>query len=384
MRSLLLCSALFVLFACSAPAATTPPATQPDPDSGVCSADLTSDSENCGACGHSCGGGACSESKCAAAVVASIATSSIPTGLVISGDTIVWGETDKKYNGKLYVCTATDCEGSKRLLSDRVSYASRLAIVNSYLYYTSPMFKLADGSPSANAPARMALDGDGMPQFLIAALVMRDRAATGFAASTRGVVVALADRVNTKTGGLTGICPLSGCPASGTELNLLEKDLATTGELVATDATVYASIMGTGTIVSYDRKTAAKKILFEAEIAGPLAQDDTDLAWGTIVPESSKTPGVTIKNYVAVGPKAGGTRRKVAETGEVTSVAIADGYVYFADLRGTLGRVAKSGGEVEVLAEGQTYFDLQVSGEFLYFSSPSAGSIQRLRLPSAS
>jgi hypothetical protein len=370
---------LAVLAGCSAPASTTPPTTQPEADAGACTADLATDPENCGVCGYSCGGGTCAESKCSAAVVASIPTTSIPTGLIVSDETIVWGETDKKYNGKIYVCTASDCEGTKRLLSDRVSYPSRLAVVGTYLYYTSPMFELADGSPSANAPARMALEGDGMPQFLVAALVMRDRAATGFVATSRGFVLALADNVNTKTGGLTGICPLSGCPASGTELNLLEKDLARPGELVATDTHVYGSIVGTGTIVSYDRKNAAKKVLFEAEIAGPLAQDETDLAWGTIVPEGMN-PGVTVKNYVAVGPKTGGARVKVAQTGEVTSVTMAGGYVYFADLRGTLGRVAKTGGDVEVLAEGHTYFDLQVHGDFLYFSSPSAASIQRLRL----
>jgi hypothetical protein len=90
---------------------------------------------------------------------------------------------------------------------------------------------------------------------------------------------------------------------------------------------------------------------------------------------------VTVKNYVAVGPKTGGAPIKVAQTGQVTSVAMSDGYVYFADLRGTLGRVVKSGGDVEVLAEGDTAFDLQVHGEFLYYSSPSSYSIRRLRLP---
>ncbi len=380
MRSLFI-APLFVclVLGCSAPAANTTAEKQPEPEPG-CSEDLATDPENCGACGNSCGGGACSDGKCGAAVLASIPSTSIPTGLVVSGETMVWGETDKKYNGKIHVCTASDCEGTKRMLSDRVSYPSRLAVVGSSLYYTSPMFKLADGSPSANAPARMALDGDGAPQFLMAALVMRDRAATGFAASSRGIVVALADRANTKTGGLTGVCPMAGCPASGTELNLLEKDLPTPGELVATDTQVFASILGNGTIVSYDRKSAAKKVLFEAEIASVLAQDETDLAWGTAVPESTGTPGVTIKNYVAVGPKTGGTRVKVAETGEVTSVAMAGGYVYFADLRGKLARVLKTGGEVETLAEGDTCFDLQVHEGFLYFSSPSSHSIRKLRV----
>ena len=371
--------AFLLIAGCSAPPATK---TAPEQDAGpqACSVDLATDAENCGVCGHSCGGGTCAESKCNAAVLASLPTTSIPTGLVVSGETIVWGEADRKNNGVLNVCSAPDCAGTKRVLSSRVSNASRLAIVGSYLYYTSPMFGLAGGGVSSNAPSRMSLDGDGTPQFLVAALVMRDRGATGFAVSTRGLVLALGDQVNTKTGGLVGLCPLAGCPNSGTELNLLEKDLPTPGELVATDTQVFASIVANGTIVSYDRKNAQKKVLFEAEIAGQLVQDDTDLAWGTIVPEKS-SPGVTIKNYVAVGPKSGGTRVKVAETGQVTSVAMAGGFVYFADLRGTLGRVAKTGGEVEVLASGDTYFDLQVQDDFLYFTSPSSSSIRRLRLP---
>jgi hypothetical protein len=379
MRSLFAPLLAVFLAACAVPAAnTTTTEKQPEPEA-KCSEDLASDPENCGACGNSCGGGACTESKCGAAVLASVTSGSIPTGLVVSGETVVWAESDKKYNGKLFVCTASDCEGTKRQLSDRISYATHLAIVGPYLYYTSPMFELADGSPAANAPSRMALEGDGMPQFLVAALVMRDRDATGFAASTKGIVLALRDKANAKTGGLAGVCPLSGCPASGTEVNLLEKDLPVPGELVATDTHVFATIVSTGSIVSYDRKNATKKVLFEAEIAGSLAQDDTDLAWGTMVPESTM-PGVTIKNYVAVGPKTGGTRLKVAETGNVTSVAMADGYVYFADLRGTLGRVKKTGGDVEVLAEGATYFDLQVHDGFLYFTSPSSFSIGRLKL----
>lgn len=375
MRSVLVAFAA-TLLACTASSATNAPTPQPEQG---CTADIANDPENCGVCGNSCGGGTCSAGTCGAAILAAIPETNIPTGMTVSGDTIVWGETDRKNNGLLYVCSASDCEGTKRLLSDRVASPSRLAIVGPYLYYTSAMFVLAGGDVAGNAPSRMALDGDGTPQFLIAALVMRDRGATGFAATARGIAIALGDQVNAKTGGLVGLCPLSGCPADGTELNLLEKELPTPGELVATDTHVFASIAANGSIVSYDRKNAAKKVLFEAEIAGPLAQDDTDLAWGTIVPEGDN-PGVTVKNYVAVGPKTGGARVKVAQTGVVTGVALADGYVYFSDMRGTLGRVEKSGGEVQVLAEGDTAFDLQVQGEFLYYSSPSSHSIRRLRV----
>lgn len=100
MRSLVV-APLFALLlvGCSSPVANTTTEKQPEPEP-KCSEDLASDAENCGVCGHSCGGGACSDSKCGAAVLASIPTGSIPTGLVVSGETIVWGETNKKRNGK--------------------------------------------------------------------------------------------------------------------------------------------------------------------------------------------------------------------------------------------------------------------------------------------
>lgn len=56
-----------------------------------CEVDLTSDSNNCHACGHSCGGGACSASKCQAVTVAS--SPGPINSMVLSGSDLYWTAT---------------------------------------------------------------------------------------------------------------------------------------------------------------------------------------------------------------------------------------------------------------------------------------------------
>jgi hypothetical protein len=83
-------------------AATTPPdagATPPDaaramPDATLCArdVDLTRDPDNCGACGHSCGGGACVDSQCQPFAIAT--GQSAPNALTVDATSVYWTTSD--------------------------------------------------------------------------------------------------------------------------------------------------------------------------------------------------------------------------------------------------------------------------------------------------
>ncbi len=63
-------------------ATTTPDGATTTPDGAPCTADTQSDAENCGRCGHDCGGGSCTQGKCEAVTVADVAR---PAGLATDG-----------------------------------------------------------------------------------------------------------------------------------------------------------------------------------------------------------------------------------------------------------------------------------------------------------
>lgn len=103
---------------------TNPPAEGgPGGDGGSCAqgtlcgtscVDLATSAENCGACGHACGGGTCSANACTPVVVANNVTA--PYGVAVAGGSAFWHR-----NGALERCPVTGCTGAPVLIAAEVA-----------------------------------------------------------------------------------------------------------------------------------------------------------------------------------------------------------------------------------------------------------------------
>lgn len=83
-----------------------------DPSTQICSVDLRTSPEHCGACGRSCGTAACSAGECA--IVKLRDGLDHPWGLAQAGARLIWYEGTDKIRG----CRADDCSVSTAILVD--------------------------------------------------------------------------------------------------------------------------------------------------------------------------------------------------------------------------------------------------------------------------
>ncbi|MDB4946409.1 MAG: putative serine/threonine-protein kinase pknH [Labilithrix sp.] len=75
--------------------------------------ELATSAENCGACGHSCGGGTCSASACTPVLVASNLAQ--PLGVAVAGGSAFWLR-----NGAVERCAVTGCTGAPASITAEV------------------------------------------------------------------------------------------------------------------------------------------------------------------------------------------------------------------------------------------------------------------------
>jgi len=106
-------------------------------DAHPCSGAFDSDSENCGACGHSCLGGACQAGLCAFVELASKQVA--PSGLAVSDGAVFWTTegANPDYVGEVFALSLLDLTSTPMVIATRQQYPRALAFADGALYWGS-------------------------------------------------------------------------------------------------------------------------------------------------------------------------------------------------------------------------------------------------------
>lgn len=124
---------------------------------GGCNADLSADSENCGACGHSCMGGTCTSGKCGPFTV--VSGQKNPSFLVVSGGSAYWTNAD----GRVLSCAVTGCNGTPKTITGLDAgnpFPSGLDVRGSTVYVTGYYTHAIHSCPTAGCAAPTTLAGN--------------------------------------------------------------------------------------------------------------------------------------------------------------------------------------------------------------------------------
>jgi hypothetical protein len=305
-----------------------------------------------------------------------------PTGIAVDAMHIVWtteGAQKGDPTGTLAECPVAGCPGSspEKVLYRGLGRPSNPILVGDKIYFVHGVLGTAGGDITGFVPevGNFAGEALGVPLMWWGS----QRNVTSLAVADNQIYFATTEQYDGAVDAFAAMCPATGCPNNGTEVYLLADARKSISSIVVDKQFAYYVELGSALIAKTSRASGNPQTLFSAELGALyLAQDETHLYWGTSVPAQS---GITVKNYLARGPKAGGSKQKLADTGVVTSVTVDGDWVYFADASGLIGRVAKSGGPVETLATAQKDpRGLVVAAGFVYWANHTGGSVHRLRI----
>jgi len=188
-------------------------------------------------------------------------------------------------------------------------------------------------------------------------------------------------RSRTSSFSLLAACPLSGCP-NGTQVQQLEDSPGPVSAMDLDGTVPYYARAEAGSI--HSGKAEGSELLFEGELAvGAITHDAENLYWATSL-DPAQSPGVEVQNYIAKGPKLGGSKEKIADVDAIAALHQDGDWVYFAERTGRIGRVHKSDGTMEELATDQTDpRALTGDANSLYWTSydRNAGKVLRMAKP---
>lgn len=106
-------------------------------DAQPCSGSLDSDSENCGACGHSCLGNACQAGVCAFFELAS--KQAAPSGLAVGGGAVFWTTegANPDFVGNVFALSLSDPTTPPTVIATSQQYPRALSFADGALYWGS-------------------------------------------------------------------------------------------------------------------------------------------------------------------------------------------------------------------------------------------------------
>ncbi len=318
----------------------------------TCEADLTSDPANCGACAHSCAGGACVAGRCQPVELALFDSETRPNGITLNRDSVFWFWTFGNKVGQL----RKDGSGSDTWLAPYGP--SDIEANDTHVFWSTTI-----GGSGSEAVYRRSLAEGGWEGVAIGnntyELALDDQRFYVTQPNDRQIVSALHDGSDWRSWDATGdqslqvdderlywiqrgyhdvvSCPKNGC-ATVTRLGL---SLTTFSDEPGLERSTYATL-------ALDRTDA-----FVADVNGILRVD-----------------------------KRGGTPTQLTSD-RAEDLALDDSFVYYGvATAGEVRRVPKQGGAVEVLATGQNYpYDVAVDEVAVYWLAYEDGAIRKVAKP---
>ncbi len=305
-----------------------------------------------------------------------------PTGITVTSDWIVWtneGNTVAPATGSVVKCESQSCETPVTVYSE-YGKARAPQLVGDELYFLAAAAEQVNGQLVRSMPWHGHIDGRAIGPSMVSATFRHET--VSLIATQAEIYFGFFEINEGSKDGVIGTCSLSSCLDDGESFYVMANEMTGSVALVVDNQFLYYSDVGTATISRSDRTSAETTELFTGQIAVfNILQDDTHLYWGTSLPSQT---GVEINNYLARGPKQPGAQReKLAEVDEIVAIAMDGTWLYFAESTGKVSRIAKSGGDVEVLATEQANIsDLVLHGDYLYWvTKKSDGGVFRQHLP---
>jgi hypothetical protein len=141
----------------------------PSPEASCSSANLHTDSQNCGRCSHDCQGGGCVGGVCQPVVLASLDS---PWGIAVDANNVYF--TTDVPDGSVYECPLSGCSGKPVVLASGLASPARIVVQSDTVYWANylggsidscPVNGCTDGKPSVLAmgqedPTGIAVYGD--------------------------------------------------------------------------------------------------------------------------------------------------------------------------------------------------------------------------------
>ncbi|HEX4420276.1 MAG TPA: hypothetical protein VH165_20310 [Kofleriaceae bacterium] len=318
----------------------------PDTGSGpVCFADTTSDPENCGACGQSCGGDVCADSQCQPVTIASAVGA--PVGLAIDHDFVYWTtDTGLVMRGPIQGYGVFQ---SPVTLASGQTHANGIAVDATNVYWTAFSTDATDGQimtvPIAGGTPRVLADHQGWT----IRVVVRD-----------GVLY---------WGNLSGHTLVRMPVTGGVPEVIADHQPEPSG--FDTDAShVYWTDLGNGQINmrSLDLSTPVVSIVTGQHFPLGVRVKDSRVYWSGLSNGGVHAAGTDGSDAEALAPSANST-----------GVAVDDHDIYWTDdLNGNVLRHPLHGGETTVVAAGQAEpTDIEVDERYIYWIDSLATTVMR-------
>lgn len=167
-------------------------------DARSCSGSLDTDSENCGACGHSCLGSACQVGLCAFVELASKQV--VPSGLAVGDGAVFWTTegADPDYVGNVFALSLSDPTATPTVIATSQKYPRALTFADGALYWGS----YGDGAigkwTTLTGTSDLGVAPSGRPYNVVAN-------------STHLYFAMAVEHSNMPASGAVARCPLDGC-----------------------------------------------------------------------------------------------------------------------------------------------------------------------------
>lgn len=349
-------------------AATSPDGANPgtgrdggaSPDAQACSGSIDTDAENCGACGHSCLGGACQAGVCAFVELASkqVALS----GLAVGDGSVFWTTEGAMpdYLGDVFALSLSDPTAMPAAIATGQKYPRALSFADGALYWGA----YGDGAIGKWTAGGGASNVGTAPSGRL----------YNVATDKTHVYFAMEDRSTGTPTGAVGRCPIGGCGGAAPEI-LARADSKIVGIAVDGGALFWSVFSSSGAIYRLTLDGSSSPRALAVGQASPLNL----AAFGGFVYWVNTASGTVAR----MGADAVGVAPTILASNQPSPWGIA------ADDRGVYWTTSTRTGQVMKLAHGAstplvlasaqpTPGHVRLDADYAYWTNPGDGSIRRV------